>query len=219
MTDATTFERAHPLAGTAAWGPRRQLSLEQARKRSRRLSQLRLFFVAAAAASFSSIFVFIIVHSVIGGLTNPGEVAASEPQKMLNPRFAGRSAGGPYEVTAAVAIRRSMTSDLIDLDKPIYRSRDGRTVTAERGIYDQSTGAVRLSGDVVFADSTGYRFESAGARVEGDSGRVIGDRAIHGAGPLGSVRADAYEISEDGSRVTMRGRVKGTLKRGRGGAP
>jgi lipopolysaccharide export system protein LptC len=218
MFDAAASARPHPLAGTQGWAPRRQLTLEQARKRSLQLSRMRLFFVSASVASFSSIFVFIIVHSLIGGLTNPGEVAASEPQKMLNPRFAGRSATGPYEVTAEVAIRRSMTSDLIDLDKPIYRSRDGRTVNAARGVYDQATGAVRLSGDVIFADSGGYRFESAVARVEGDTGRVIGDRAIHGAGPLGSVRSDGYEISEDGTRITLRGRVKGTLKRGRGDA-
>jgi lipopolysaccharide export system protein LptC len=179
---------------------------------------MRLMFVALAAASFGSIFVFLIVHSLIGGLTNPGQVAASEPQKMLNPRFTGRNVAGPYEVTAQVAVRRSMTSPLVDLEKPIYRTREGRTMSAERGIYDESTGAVTLAGDVIFSDGAGNSFQSTGAVVEGELGRIRGERAIRGDGRLGAVRADGYEISNDGQRITLRGRVKGQLQPGRGGA-
>jgi lipopolysaccharide export system protein LptC len=210
--------RPQRLAGDATWAPRRQLSLEQARKRSQQLSGLRLLFVSLAAASFSSVFVFMVVHAAIGGFSDQGEVAANAPQQMLNPRFAGRNeAGETFEVTAVTAIRQSEDPNLVDLDRPVYRTRDGRTVQATRGLYNQTTGAVQLTGDVVFADPKGYRFESTGAKVEGESGRIVGERAIRGAGPLGTIRADSYEVARDGSRLSFRGRVKGVIKEGRGG--
>ena len=201
-----------------AWEPSRQLTLEAARARSKQLSTLRLVFVGLASASFSAFFGFMTLHAALGGFGGRDEVSEVESLKMLNPRFSGRTVGGGgYEVTAAIATRRGLQSDLIDLQAPIYTAA-GRKVTANAGVYNQAERTVELTGDVVFADVSGNNFSSTGAFVSAAENRVQGRRAIRGEGPLGSVRADSYEIREGGDRIIFRGRVKGVVLERRGAA-
>jgi lipopolysaccharide export system protein LptC len=207
-------ERGHPMA--SAWEPKRQLTLDAARRRSRRLSTLRLVFVGLASASFSAFFGFMTLHAALGGFGGRDEVSEVESLKMINPRFSGRSAGGnTFDVTAASATRRGMQSDLIDLDQPVYGAKD-RQVTAKRGVYDQAKRTVELSGDVIFKDKSGNTFSSTSAFVNAAENRVEGRRAIRGEGPLGSVRADSYELRNGGDRVIFRGRVQGVVKERKG---
>jgi len=203
-------ERDHPLAET--WEPRRQLTLESARRRSRQISSLRLVFVGLASASFSAFFGFMTLHAALGGFGGRDELSEVEALKMLNPRFSGRTAGGnTFDVTATTATRRGLQSDLIDLDAPVYEAKD-RQVTATRGVYNQVARTIDLNGDVVFKDKSGNVFSSTSAFVNAAENRVEGKRAIRGEGPLGSVRADSYELREGGDRIIFRGRVKGIVK-------
>ncbi len=205
-------DRAHPLAAAQAWEPRRQLTLEAARKRSRQLSAMRLLFVGLATASFSTFFGFMTLHAALGGFGTRDEVSAAESLTMVNPRFSGRSQGGEsFVVTALTAKRQGQQSDLIDLDKPVYTA-DGRKVVATAGVYNQLERTVRLTGEVVFSDTEGNAFSSTSAFVRTADNVVEGARAVRGEGPLGSVRADSYEIRDNGSRVIFRGHVKGTIK-------
>lgn len=196
----------------SAWEPRRQLTLDAARRRSRRLSVLRLIFVGLASASFSAFFGFMTLHAALGGFGGRDEVSEVESLKMVNPRFSGRAAGGAtFDVTAMTATRRGLQSDLIDLDSPVYAAKD-RQVTATRGVYNQVARTIELNGDVVFTDQSGNTFSSTNAFVDAAENRVVGKRAIRGEGPLGSVRADSYELQEGGDRIIFRGRVKGVVK-------
>lgn len=202
----------------AAWEPKRQLTLEAARRRSRQISQLRLVFVGLASASFSAFFGFMTLHAALGGFGGRDEVSEVESLKMINPRFSGRTAsGGMFDVTATEAIRRGPESDLIDLKSPVYEAKD-RKVTARTGVYNQVARTVDLAGDVVFTDKGGNTFTSASAFVDAQENRVEGRRAIRGEGPLGSVRADSYEIRDGGDRVFFRGRVKGVVREDGGNA-
>lgn len=214
---AATFplaDRGHPMAG--AWEPRRQLTLEAARRRSKQLSTLRLVFVGLASACFSAFFGFMTLHAALGGFGGRDEVSEIESLKMLNPRFSGRTGGGTiFDVTATTATRRGLQSDLIDLDAPIYEAKD-RQVTATRGVYNQAARTIDLNGDVVFRDKSGNTFSSTSAFVNAAENTVLGKRAIRGEGPLGSVRADSYELRDGGDRIIFRGRVKGTVKERQG---
>jgi lipopolysaccharide export system protein LptC len=205
-----------PLPTPDLWEPRRQLSLAAARRRSARLSGLRFLFVALAAGSFASIFVFMAVNALSGG---PGRdaAAAAQGQRMENPRFVGRSkAGKAFRITARTAVRQE-GSNLIVLEGPVYEEDGGRKMLSVRGLYDPTARTVEMEGDVKFAGQDGSGFFSTNAFIDGPAGLIRGERSIRGAGPLGGVRADAYEISEDGRRITLRGRVTGSLK-GRGGS-
>lgn len=212
-----TASRPHPLAAAEAWEPKRQLTLEAARKRSAQLSRLRLVFVGLASACFSSFFGFMTLHAALGGFGSRDEVSAAESLTMVNPRFSGRSAGGEsFVVTATTAKRQGPQSDLIDLVKPVYTA-EGRTVVATAGLYNQLERTVQLTGEVVFSDQDGNAFSSTSAFVRTADDTVEGARAVRGEGPLGSVRADSYEIRDAGARVIFRGHVKGTIKQGQGG--
>ncbi|MDX2235831.1 MAG: LPS export ABC transporter periplasmic protein LptC [Hyphomonadaceae bacterium] len=209
--------RSHPIAD--AWEPTRQLTLEAARRRTRQLSVLRLVFVGLASASFSAFFGFMTLHAALGGFGGADELTEVESLKMVNPRFSGRTgANGLFDVTATTATRRGPQSDLIDLDMPVYTAAD-RKVTARTGVYNQVARTVELNGDVVFTDAGGNTFTSTQAFVDARENRVEGRRAIRGEGPLGSVRADSYEIRDSGDRIVFRGRVKGVVKQGQGSAP
>jgi lipopolysaccharide export system protein LptC len=219
MTDLAvplSHDRDHPMATGDAWEPRRQLTLEAARKRSAQLSRLRLLFVGLASASFSSFFGFMTLHAALGGFGARDEVTAAESLTMVNPRFSGRSAGGQsFVVTASTAKRQGPQSDLIDLDRPVYTA-DGRKVVATAGLYNQLARTVQLTGEVVFSDDDGNSFTSTSAFVRTADNIVEGARAVRGEGALGSVRADSYEIRDNGSRVIFRGHVKGTIKQKQG---
>lgn len=208
--------REHPMAGSAAWEPRRQLTLEQARRRSRLVSSQRILFVSLAAASFSCFFGFMTLHAALGGFNTRSEMSVQESLRMINPRFTGRTPGGTYTVTAREATRRATGSVLIDLRNPIYTANDGRRVTATEGVYNQTSRELELRGDVVFTDPNGNVFTSTSSVIDGAENRVTGKRTVRGAGPIGSVRADSYEIRDDGNRVVLQGHVRGVVKQKRG---
>jgi lipopolysaccharide export system protein LptC len=207
---------AGPALGDDLWEPRRQLSLEAARRRSARLSGLRFVFVALAAGAFASIFVFMAVNAVSGGQAGQAE-AAGAAQRMENPRFVGRSKTGKrYIITAKTAVRQP-GSEAILLETPIYEEDTGRKMLSIRGLYDPAARTIQLDGDVNFEGADGQGFASTNAFIDAEAGVIRGERAIRGAGPLGSVRSDTYEIAEDGRRIILRGRVQGTIQ-ARGGS-
>ncbi|HVZ99334.1 MAG TPA: LPS export ABC transporter periplasmic protein LptC [Caulobacterales bacterium] len=197
-------------AYTSSWEPRRVLSLRQARRRSAVVAGLRRFFVAAAGASFASVFVFMAVSTLQG--VGAEDRAASEPLRMLNPRFTGRTAqGGPFQITAETALRDRGGKQLVHLASPVYRAQDGTVVLAPRGVYDESARSIVLNGEVLFSERGGNRFSTSNMVVDLANGAVHGDREVTGAGPLGVVRADAYEIRQGDRALVLHGAVRGQI--------
>lgn len=193
------------------WEPRRALSLRQARRRSILIAGLRRFFVAAAGASFASVFVFMGLSALEGGL-GASTRSNAEPLRMINPRFTGRTEnGGPFRITAATAIREPGERQLVTLDSPVYRAEDGNTVVAPTGVYDEIGRTVTLEGDVLFSEAGGNRFSSPNMIIDLATGRVHGQAGVRGAGPLGVVQAEAYELRESDKAVVLRGRVRGQI--------
>ncbi|MES1202387.1 MAG: LPS export ABC transporter periplasmic protein LptC [Pseudomonadota bacterium] len=194
----------------SAWEPRRALSLRQARRRSAVVAGLRRFFVAAAGACFASVFVFMAIAALQG--SGVDERTASEPLRMLNPRFTGRTAqGGPFQITAETALRDRGGKQLVHLDSPVYRGQDGTVVLAPRGLYDETTRTITLNGDVLFSEHGGNRFSTSNMVVDLANGSVHGEHEVTGAGPLGVVRADAYEIRQGDRALVLRGGVRGQI--------
>ncbi|HVY04091.1 MAG TPA: LPS export ABC transporter periplasmic protein LptC, partial [Caulobacterales bacterium] len=136
-----------------------------------------------------------------------------EALKMINPRFTGRANNGAaYTVNADSATRRSRTSEVIDLDLPVFQGELGQTARAPKGVYKENARTLELAGGVVFLDKSGNRFDTATALVDAARDRAVGSGAIQGSGPLGSVRADNYEIQTSSGRVFLRGHVRGVIR-------
>ncbi|MEL7231566.1 MAG: LPS export ABC transporter periplasmic protein LptC, partial [Pseudomonadota bacterium] len=140
---------------------------------------------------------------------------------MVNARFTGRNvAGEAFEITADTARRRRTDPSVIDLENPRLVDQLGTVVTAPTGTYHQNDEYLDLFEDVRVIDSEGYAFNTTAARAFVQDGRVQGLEPLQGTGPLGDVRADTYEILDEGDRVVLRGNVDMTIyPGGRDGAP
>jgi lipopolysaccharide export system protein LptC len=201
----------HTEAMMTAWEPRRALSLRQARRRSLLVAGLRRFFVAAAGAAFASVFVFMGLSAIVGGV-DAASRGQAEPMRMLSPRFTGRTeSGGPFQITANTAVRERTGRQLVRMESPVYRSEDGTTVVAPRGVYDELGHNVTLEGDVLFSEKGGNRFSSPNMIIDLTGGTVHGEGGVTGAGPLGVLRANAYEIRQSDGALVLRGDVKGQI--------
>lgn len=194
-----------------AWEPRRVSTLKAARRRSRLVAALRRIFVAGAGAAFASVFVFMALHAIEGGFTM-GQYTAAEPLRMINPRFVGRTeGGGPYQLSAEFAERRQGENQPIELIAPVYRTEAGTIMLAPRGIYDEQAQTVIFDGEVLFSDRGGNRFSTPNMRVDLEQGRLYGLEGVTGAGPLGVLQADAYELREGDRALVLRGNVRGQI--------
>ena len=114
-------------------------------------------------------------------------------------------------ITAATAQRQPQNPAIIDLEMPAYRTDFGLTVSAPKGAYDPDTQSVALTGGVVFEDSKGNRFTTPTTTIDAKTNLARGPEPVTGGGPLGSVRADAYEVDTTSGHVRMTGGVSGTL--------
>jgi lipopolysaccharide export system protein LptC len=193
------------------WEPKRALTLRAARRRSRLIAGLRRFFVAGAGASFAAVFVFMALYAIQGGW-NQAAFDAREPLRMLNPRFIGRTEnGGPYQLSAEVAERAQGENQPIELIAPVYRTEAGTIMLAPRGVYDERTQRVTFDGEVLFSDSNGNRFTTPNMIVDLEAGTLTGRGGVTGAGPLGVLQADAYELRDSDRALVLRGGVRGQI--------
>ncbi|MDJ0920486.1 MAG: hypothetical protein QNI84_05120 [Henriciella sp.] len=197
----------HPEA-ISTWAPQRQMTLAQARRRSEMVGLLRMLFVAGAAISAGIMIGPIAASALSGATVQVDRIPGDQVVTMVNARFTGRNiAGEAYVITAETARRQRADSRVVDLTNPKLIDERGTEITAPEGVYRQGEAVLDLSGDVQVIDGQGYTFNSTAARVYIEDGRVIGLEPLDGGGPLGDVRADSYEITDDGDRVILRGNV------------
>ena len=127
---------------------------------------------------------------------------------MLGPRFDGYDANDrPYTLTAETARRRRDDTSLVDLVNPRLQDAASSTVQAREGVWNAETEVLDLEGDVVMTDAAGYTFTSQRTRMFVKENRVEGKDPLEGRGPIGEVRADAYEVLDDGNRIILKGNV------------
>ncbi|MEM9055517.1 MAG: hypothetical protein AAGB16_09350 [Pseudomonadota bacterium] len=199
-------------ASLSDWAPQRQMTLEQAQRRTRFVGFLRMLFVAGAAIS-AGIIVGPVIASTFNGVSSSIErLEGDQVVTMVNARFTGRNvAGDAFVITADTARRRRVDSSIIDLTNPRLMDDKGTIVTAPSGTYHQNDEFLDLFEAVRLVDEEGYVFTTTEARAFVQNGRVEGLEPLDGSGPLGDVRADTYEILDEGNRVVLRGNVDMTI--------
>jgi len=191
------------------------------RARSSRLVGLLRYLLPAIALSLVGLVVaWPQLIGGAGGLIAPifanAEIGGADVMLMHSPRYVGRTKDAePYELTAASAYvdpkkpnhihLEHLAADLTPADK-----RDLRLV-ALTGLYNRGADKLDLDGDIALTTSDGYRFETQRARINLQSGRVIGDQPVAGWGPAGTLSADRFEIHDSGQLLRFEGRVKVTL--------
>ncbi|WP_084420384.1 LPS export ABC transporter periplasmic protein LptC [Henriciella litoralis] len=188
------------------------MTLAQARKRSNRVSLMRLGFTAAAAISAGVMVGHLAANAVSASPGSIEKLSSDEVVTMVNPRFTGRDvAGQAFVITADTAQRRQGGGEKIDLTNPKMVIEDGTEIEAPSGLYDQDEQTLSLFEDVRLVDSKGYKFRSTSAKMFVEESRVQGIDPLSGSGPLGDVRCDNFEIVDDGDRVRCSGNVQMTI--------
>jgi len=195
---------AHSHHSMDIWGPRRATSLKQARARTALVHILRLVFTVGAVLS---------AGILVGSMIAIGPQAAPPPTSgvsvtVLGPRFEGFDSNDrPYNLTAETARRRRENVSLVDLVSPRLEDAASTVVQAREGIWNAESEVLELIGDVVMTDAGGYTFTSQRTLMFVKSNRVEGKTPLNGVGPIGEVRADQYEVLDDGNRIILKGNV------------
>lgn len=188
------------------WGPRRATSLKEARARTALVHILRLVFTIGAVLS-AGWLLGTVIESVLRG----GSVAAPPSGlsvTVLAPRFEGFDSNDrPYSLTADTARRRRENVALVDLVSPKLEDAASTVVQAREGVWNSETEVLELVGDVVMTDAAGYTFTSQRTRMFVKDNRVEGEEPLNGVGPIGEVRANAYDVLDDGNRIVLKGKV------------
>jgi lipopolysaccharide export system protein LptC len=188
------------------WGPRRATSLKEARQRTALVHILRLLFTIGAVLSAGWLLGTLIESSLRERSTQPGAVGLSVT--VHGPRFDGYDDNDrPYTLTAVTAQRRRDDPAKVDLVNPRLKDAASSTVQARAGVWNTDLEVLDLEGDVVMTDAAGYTFTSQKTRMFVRENRVEGQEPLQGFGPVGEVRADAYEVLQDGNRIILKGNV------------
>jgi lipopolysaccharide export system protein LptC len=195
----------------------RTLTLEAARRHTASVRVLRVLLALAMAGVAASVG-YYVVQSAINPPPEIEAAATTGEARMDNLRLSGLdSEGSPYVIRAESAERLDDNADVIELAFPQLDFTAEQTassvVRADRGVYDQVASTLDLHDGVSFRTDTGYVFKTEQARVYVDEGRVAGEKMILGEGPTGSIRAQGFEITDDGDRVIFSGEVVARLYR------
>lgn len=188
------------------WGPRRATSLKEARRRTALVYILRLLFTIGAVLSAGWLLGTVIESSLRERRSQPD--AAGLSVTVHAPRFDGYDDNDrPYTLTALTAQRRRDNVALVDLVNPRLKDAASTTVQAREGVWNSETEVLELEGDVVMTDAGGYTFTSQRTRMYVRENRVEGQDPLTGFGPVGEVKADQYEVLDDGNRIILKGNV------------
>jgi hypothetical protein len=197
------------LASDAPDGPRRLLTLEQAYARSAKIRLWRMAFLIAAIVPAVTLALVIGLRMSAPATSAGDEVASDAGQRIIAPRFEGRTtAGDGYVISAKTASRPNAASQSLSLEAPRYETTAGIVVTAARGALNLTTGAVVLDGGVIWEDPRSKsRMATERAQVAPEIASISALAPVEVVWPLGVARAAAYEIDPDGRRIRLSGGV------------
>lgn len=212
-----SMAHAHTAIGPAL-GQRRAQSLAAARRRSRFVGVLRWTLLAGLALIALNALVQIILSDSGVRLAAP-DAPTGEVERIVNPRFTGRDADGtPFAVTADSAVRRQGgVVGLTELENPkldyalVDQATQASEVLARTGLYNPQERTLRLERDVSLSTRSDYEFETASATLHLQDGRIIGDDPVFGQAPWGAIRADGFQVRDDGHQITFTGDVRTRL--------
>jgi len=181
------------------WEPKRTLTLEAARKHSKRIKFMRgLLLLLCTGLAAYLVYEFATQSNTTFIEDNP-----TESVKMVNPRYSGRTEDGlPFYLTADTATRTLANRSEVALKKPVleFIREDGAEasyVVAETGTYDDVKKILNLRTAVNLDTDDGYSCKTTHARIFAREKRIEGDERIECDGSFGIVHGNAFEINDN----------------------
>ena len=185
-------------------------------------------FVTISKLMLLSLSVFLVVTVIIlpainanqAGLriafSNVSDKGDSLPM-MTNPKFQGvDSKNQPYTITADAALQHDENIIILEnIQADIFLDdASWLALSSNQGMLDREKETLLLSGSVHLYHDKGYQFESEEAKIDMEANMASGTKPVDGIGPMGSLRADSYEIYDRGDRMVFTGNVKLILQPG-----
>ena len=163
----------------------------RARAHSRLVMLLRWLLPTLILALFGLLGAFVVDQAMRAAAVRPREI----PQqiRMISPHFIGRDdQGRAFDLAARLAVRDDTDMQLVVLSSPVLvldvESPHPKTLTADRGVYDEKTRLLHLTGHVRVDDSTASTVATDEALVDTKAGTVTGVSKLAGSGPMGGVK-------------------------------
>ncbi|HVP85727.1 MAG TPA: LPS export ABC transporter periplasmic protein LptC [Rhizomicrobium sp.] len=137
---------------------------------------------------------------------------------MIKPRLSGSDAkGNPFVVTADRAIQQGRSSRKarlvnVDADMTLDNNR-WLNATAVNGLFDADAKTLVLDGGISVFSDNGYELHTKSARFDLKKGFIHGEQAVTGQGPLGTVKADRFEVDKVTQQIRLYGNVHTTIQK------
>lgn len=84
-------------------------------------------------------------------------------------------------------------------------------VTANSGLYDRQAERVDLNDDVTLVHPSGYEMSTSIAHIDLPTGDASGDEPVRAKGPLGTINAEGFRVTDDGRVINFTGRSRMTV--------
>jgi lipopolysaccharide export system protein LptC len=136
---------------------------------------------------------------------------------MENARFASvDDEGRSFNITAARAIQSADDDKYIHLRQPqadiVLADGTNIAIRSDAGGLQRDARILDLSGSVTLVQDGGYEFQTTKARIDLKQRTATGDALVEGHGPRGEIRADGFEIMDEGARIVFRGRSRAIFR-------
>jgi len=135
---------------------------------------------------------------------------------MLKPRLTGSDqSGNPFVITADAAVQqganaRKVALRKVEADLTLEKDR-WLNASATQGLVDMDKGALTLTGGIAMYSDDGYELHTERANVDLRKGIFHGPGRVTGQGPLGTLRADNFELDRNSKQISLHGHVQMTI--------
>ncbi len=205
----------HPLRD---WTERSRGTATDALRYTRFVAFMKRALPIAAAAVLASVIAYSVIprHQDRMSLTYQRMGTLRNDLAMIKPRLTGTDGkGNPFTITAAAAIqnaknRRQATLEKVDADIQLDGSQ-WINASAAQGFFDMDAGTLKLDGGLSLYTDSGYELHTMSADANLKKGIFKGQQKVTGQGPLGSLRADRFQIDRLNRRIVLSGHVHMTM--------
>lgn len=185
------------------------------RAHSRLVRVLRIVLPLTMVGVIAVLALFVIMHAI--RRQQATQLDGTAPIHMVNPHFFGRDAQShPYTLSAREASRDPASFQRVLLTGPLIVLNTGgaqpANLTADKGVYQEDTRVLVLTGHVRGRDAKNASFASEKAVVDTRTGAVTGPRAVATDPSQGAIQSKSFDVYDKGDKVIFNGGVHARLK-------
>jgi lipopolysaccharide export system protein LptC len=135
---------------------------------------------------------------------------------MMKPRLTGTEENGnPFVITADHAVqdaRNPHRARLVNIEADITLSgNQWINASAANGAFDMDAGSINLTGGISIFSDSGYEMHTSRGHLDLNRGHFVGPETVSGQGPMGTFRADHFDIDHRTQMVNLIGNVRMTM--------